>query len=173
MRKMLILVLLLAGAACTNNADDAGTVTTTSTPEGGGVQKCENRKLPAPAPETDTTKKPKVEVPAGAPPCTLAVQDIKVGTGAAAKAGGSVTVHYVGVSWSTKQQFDSSWDRGQPIPLSLNQVIPGWKEGIPGMKEGGRRRLIIPPAMGYADQGGPGIAPGETLFFIVDLVKAG
>lgn len=175
MRKLLMLgAALLTAAACANNADDSGTVTQASTPaaDQGGVQKCQQRTLPAPPRETDTSTKPKVVVPDGAPPCTLAVQDIKVGTGAAAKAGGSVTVNYVGVAWSTKEQFDSSWDAGKPVSFSLDQVIAGWREGIPGMREGGRRRLIIPANLAYAEQGGPGIAPGETLVFVVDLVKA-
>jgi peptidylprolyl isomerase len=173
MRKLLVLVALLL-AACGNGSTDTDTAIATSTPAatGGSAQKCEERTLPSPSPATDTTTKPKVEIPAGAPPCKLVIHDLKVGTGAEVKPGGSVTAHYVGVSWSTKEQFDSSWDRGQPIPFSLGGVIQGWQQGIPGMKEGGRRQLIIPPDLGYGDQSQPGIPAGETLVFVVDLVKA-
>ena len=175
MKKIVVLLAVLF-AACGNNTQTETVVpTSTPTPQAGGIQKCANRAIPAPPAATDTKTKPKVDIPDGPPPCTLVNQDIKVGTGATAKAGGTVTAHYVGVSWSTKQQFDSSWDRGEPTTFSLDQVVPGWREGIPGMKEGGRRRLIIPPALAYGVEGRPdsGIAGGETLVFIVDLVKAG
>jgi len=167
----------LVAVACGNNATKSGISSATSTPSpaaGAAIQKCENRTLPKPAAQTDTKTKPTVTVPDGAPPCKLVIQDIKIGTGAEANPSANVTVQYVGVSWSTKAQFDSSWDRGaQPVSFPLGQVIQGWQQGIPGMKEGGRRELIIPPDLGYGQSGGPGIAPGETLVFIVDLVKTG
>ena len=117
--------------------------------------------------------KPKVDIPAGAPPTELVREDIITGTGAEATRGKTVEVHYVGVSWSTKKQFDASWDRGETFdfPLGAGRVIRGWDEGVAGMRVGGRRRLTIPPAMGYGARGaGADIAPNETLVFIVDLL---
>jgi peptidylprolyl isomerase len=117
-------------------------------------------------------KKPKVTVPDGPPPKELETRDLKEGTGAAAKTGDTVTMDYVGVSYSTGEEFDSSFTSGQTIdvPLGEGQVIPGWDEGIVGMKVGGRRELIIPPGMAYGAQGRPGIKPNETLVFVVDLL---
>lgn len=117
--------------------------------------------------------KPSVDIPAGAPPTDLVREDLVVGTGAEATAGKTVEVHYVGVAWSTKKQFDASWDRGETFdfPLGNGRVIRGWDEGVAGMKVGGRRRLTIPPAMGYGARGAGGaIGPNETLVFIVDLI---
>jgi peptidylprolyl isomerase len=117
--------------------------------------------------------KPKVQIPSGPPPKQLETRDIKEGTGATAKAGDEVTMNYVGVSYSTKKQFDASFDRGEPFTFTLGQgaVIAGWDEGIVGMKVGGRRELIIPPDKGYGAAGqGPDIKPNETLVFVVDLV---
>ena len=117
--------------------------------------------------------KPKVEVPEGPPPLELQINDLKVGTGKEAMAGKSITVHYVGVSYSDKQQFDASWDSGTPFPFILGNgdVIPGWDQGLVGMKVGGRRQLIIPPALAYQEFGsGDRIKPNETLVFVVDLL---
>ena len=117
--------------------------------------------------------KPSVDIPAGAPPTEFAREDLVVGTGAEATPGKTVEVHYVGVAWSTKKQFDASWDRGETFdfPLGKGRVIRGWDEGVAGMKVGGRRRLTIPPAMGYGARGAGGaIGPNETLVFIVDLL---
>jgi peptidylprolyl isomerase len=117
--------------------------------------------------------KPDVTIPAGAPPDELKVEDLTVGTGAEATAGKTVDVHYVGVSWSTKQQFDASWDRGGTFSFQLGagRVIKGWDQGVAGMKVGGRRRLTIPARLGYGDRGaGADIKPGETLVFVVDLL---
>ena len=117
--------------------------------------------------------KPKVDIPAGAPPTELVREDLVAGTGAEATRGKTVEVHYVGVAWSTKKQFDASWDRGETFdfPLGAGRVIRGWDEGVAGMKVGGRRRLVIPPAMGYGARGAGGdIGPNETLVFIVDLL---
>ena len=118
--------------------------------------------------------KPDVTIPAGAPPDELKSEDLTVGTGAEATAGKTVDVHYVGVSWSTKQQFDASWDRGGAFSFQLGagRVIKGWDQGVAGMKVGGRRQLTIPPRLGYGDRGaGRDIKPGETLVFVVDLLK--
>ena len=117
--------------------------------------------------------KPAVEIPAGPPPGELVSEDLVAGTGAEATPGSTVEVHYVGVSWSTKKQFDASWDRGRPFdfPLGAGRVIRGWDEGVAGMRVGGRRRLTIPPALGYGSRGAGGaIGPNETLVFVVDLL---
>jgi peptidylprolyl isomerase len=104
---------------------------------------------------------------------SLTVKDLVVGTGQEAKAGDTVTAHYVGIGAITGQQFDSSWDRGQAAQFPLNQVIVGWQNGIPGMKVGGRRLLVIPGDQAYGAQppGGANIQPNETLVFVVDLVS--
>ena len=117
--------------------------------------------------------KPNVDIPAGAPPAVLVREDLVTGAGAEATPGKTVEVHYVGVAWSTKKQFDASWDRGETFdfPLGAGRVIRGWDEGVAGMRVGGRRRLTIPPAMGYGARGaGADIGPNETLVFIVDLL---
>jgi FKBP-type peptidyl-prolyl cis-trans isomerase len=117
--------------------------------------------------------KPKVEVPSGPPPKKLEIKDLEEGSGPAAKPGDEVTVQYVGVTYKTGKQFDASWDRGEPFTFELGsgEVIPGWEEGIKGMKPGGRRELIIPPELGYGYQRNGSIPPGSTLIFIVDLVS--
>ena len=119
------------------------------------------------------SEKPEVTVPDGPPPTDLVVEDLEVGDGAEAVPGTTCTMQYVGVAWSTQKQFDASWDRGQPFSFGLGQgqVISGWDRGVAGMKVGGRRRLTIPPAMGYGDRGAGGaIKGGETLVFVVDLL---
>jgi len=118
-------------------------------------------------------EKPLVDFPGGEPPAELQIRDIWVGEGAEAKPGQVVTVHYVGVAFSTGEEFDASWNRGEPFrfPLGGGRVIAGWDQGVAGMKVGGRRELIIPPHLGYGDRGAGGaIKPGETLIFVVDLL---
>ncbi|WP_098957986.1 FKBP-type peptidyl-prolyl cis-trans isomerase [Pseudonocardia sp. N23] len=120
-----------------------------------------------------TLQKPEVEPIDGEAPTDLRVTDITVGDGAEAKAGSFVSVHYVGVAHSTGEQFDASWDRRSTLdfPLGQGRVIAGWDQGVQGMKVGGRRRLEIPPHMGYGDAGAGGVIKGgETLIFVVDLV---
>ena len=117
--------------------------------------------------------KPKVTVPSGKPPTTLQKKDLLVGTGEEATPGKKVSVQYVGVAFSTKKQFDASWDRGMPYTFVLGErnVIKGWDQGVPGMKVGGRRQLVIPPDLAYGPNGSPPvIGPNETLVFVVDLV---
>lgn len=120
----------------------------------------------------NTDSKPQITVPDGPPPTELVVEDLIVGQGAEAAAGQTVTVDYVGVSWSTGQQFDASWDRNDTFefPLGAGMVIKGWDSGVAGMKVGGRRQLTIPPEMAYGAAGAGGaIGPNETLIFTVDL----
>jgi peptidylprolyl isomerase len=122
---------------------------------------------------TSAQGKPEVDHPGGEPPTELVVQDLTVGEGPEATPGSIVSVHYVGVSFSNGEQFDSSWDRGAPLdfPLGQGRVIPGWDNGVQGMRVGGRRQLVIPPDQAYGDRGAGGvIAPGETLIFVCDLV---
>ena len=117
--------------------------------------------------------KPTVTIPEGAPPTDLVIEDIEVGAGTEAVAGANVTVHYVGVAWSDQQQFDASWDRDEffEFPLGRGYVISGWDEGVQGMRVGGRRRITIPPHLGYGAAGAGGVIKGgETLVFVVDLV---
>jgi peptidylprolyl isomerase len=117
--------------------------------------------------------KPEVEPIDGPPPTDLVVEDITVGDGPEARAGQFVDVHYVGVAHSTGEEFDASWNRGGTFrfPLGGGQVIGGWDQGVVGMRVGGRRRLVIPPHLGYGDRGAGGvIKPGETLVFVVDLL---
>ncbi len=117
--------------------------------------------------------KPEIDFPGDEPPTELQVDDITVGDGAEATAGRGISAHYVGVSWSTGEEFDASWNRGSTLDFTVGvgQVIQGWDEGLQGMKVGGRRKITIPPHLGYGDQGaGDAIAPGETLIFVVDLM---
>jgi peptidylprolyl isomerase len=123
----------------------------------------------------DLKTKPQIPKPkATKPPKSLVVKDIVKGKGKTAKAGDTVTVQYVGVDYKTGEQFDASWDSGQPFQFQLGaqMVIPGWDQGVAGMKVGGRRELTIPPDLAYGPQGQPpAIAPNATLVFVVDLVS--
>jgi peptidylprolyl isomerase len=117
--------------------------------------------------------KPAVTIPDTEPPTELVIEDLVVGDGAEATAGHGVEVHYVGVAWSTSSQFDASWDRRSSFTFGLGggQVIAGWDQGVAGMRVGGRRRLTIPPHLGYGARGAGGvIKPNETLVFVVDLL---
>ncbi|MGW4029669.1 FKBP-type peptidyl-prolyl cis-trans isomerase [Streptomyces sp. NPDC004838] len=119
-------------------------------------------------------EKPEIDFPGGEPPKDLEIKDIWEGDGPEAKAGDMVSVHYVGVAFSTGEEFDASWNRGQPLKfqLGVGQVISGWDQGVQGMKVGGRRQLVIPAHLAYGDRGAGGrIKPGETLIFVCDLVS--
>ena len=119
------------------------------------------------------TDKPEIDFPEGPPPTDLQITDLTEGSGDEATAGKTVSVHYVGVAHSTGEEFDASYNRGAPLDfrLGVGQVISGWDQGVQGMKVGGRRRLVIPPHLGYGDRGAGGvIKPGETLIFVVDLL---
>jgi peptidylprolyl isomerase len=167
------LLFALFAASCGDDEEEAAapaeeTATATATPEPAGT-------VDVAAIGKDLDKKPKVAKPTGEPPAELQTTDIVKGKGKTAEAGNVVSVQYVGNSWSTGTQFDASWDRGgEPFqfPLGGGQVISGWDEGIVGMKEGGRRLLVIPPDLAYGAQSpSPDIGPNETLIFVVDLEK--
>jgi peptidylprolyl isomerase len=145
-------------AGATQAAITAATTTTTAT---------------TPKPPSPLSKKPVVSVPKGTPPSKLVTKDLVVGTGKTAQAGQTVTVNYVGVLYKTGKEFDSSWSRNQPssVPLTAGGVIQGWVQGIPGMKVGGRRELIIPAGLAYGKNGRPGIPPNSALVFVVDLLS--
>ncbi len=118
-------------------------------------------------------EKPEIDFPDSPPPSELEVTDLSTGEGAEATSGSTVVVHYVGVAHSTGEEFDASYNRGEPLSfrLGVGQVIQGWDQGVTGMKVGGRRKLVIPPQLAYGDRGAGGvIKPGETLIFVVDLV---
>jgi peptidylprolyl isomerase len=118
-------------------------------------------------------EKPEIDFPGGEPPADLEIKEIWEGDGPVAKAGDTVSVHYVGVAFSTGEEFDASWNRGTPLQfkLGVGQVIAGWDQGVQGMKVGGRRQLTIPSHLAYGDRGAGGsIKPGETLIFVCDLV---
>jgi peptidylprolyl isomerase len=120
-------------------------------------------------------QRPEIDFPGGTPPQDLEIVDEVVGDGTEARSGMTVSAHYVGVAFSTGEEFDASWNRGQPLDFRLGagQVIAGWDQGIQGMRVGGRRKITIPARLAYGDRGAGGaIKPGETLIFVVDLVDA-
>jgi peptidylprolyl isomerase len=167
------LLLTLFAAACGDDEQEAAAPpaeTATATPAPAGS-------VDAATISKDLSDKPNISKPAGEPPAKLQKTDIVKGKGKTAKAGDTVSVQYVGNSWSTGEQFDASWDRGgEPFqfPLGAGQVIPGWDQGVAGMKVGGRRLLVIPPDLAYGAQSpSPDIAPNETLVFVVDLKQVG
>jgi FKBP-type peptidyl-prolyl cis-trans isomerase len=138
-----------------------GASTTTTMAESAAGKPCVefSDTLPAGAPEVPITP--------GPPPTELVIEDLVEGTGEVIPAGATVTMDYIGVSCSTGKIFDASYKRGQPLEIGLNQVIPGWTDGVPGMKVGGTRLLIIPPDQGYGARGSTTIAPDETLYFVI------
>ncbi|MCO4236560.1 FKBP-type peptidyl-prolyl cis-trans isomerase [Pseudarthrobacter sp. MDT3-26] len=118
-------------------------------------------------------QKPEIDFPQGDVPTELVITDLIEGDGAQAKKGDTVSTHYVGVAWSTGEEFDASWGRGAPLDfrVGVGQVIQGWDQGLLGMKVGGRRRLEIPSELAYGSRGAGGaIGPNEALIFVVDLV---
>ncbi len=113
--------------------------------------------------------KPEIDFPGGPAPTDLAIRDIAVGDGTEAVPGATVEVHYVGVDFESGEEFDSSWNRGESISFPLQGLIQGWQDGIPGMKVGGRRELVIPPRLAYGESGGHRLA-GKSLIFVIDLI---
>jgi peptidylprolyl isomerase len=130
--------------------------------------------IATPKPPSPLAKKPVIAVPTGPAPKALVVKDLIKGTGPAAKKGSHLTVNYVGVLYKGGKEFDSSWKHSQTFPFTLGQgsVIPGWDQGLVGMKVGGRRELVIPAKLAYGASGTPGIPPNSPLVFVVDLLGA-
>ncbi len=167
---ILALCAVLAVAGC--GSDDSTTESTETTQATTTEAPPTESTAPKQAkPEAGKTK-PKVTVPSGPPPKQLEVKDIEEGNGATAKAGDVVSVEYVGVGYGSGEEFDASWGR-EPFTFQLGagMVIPGWDQGVEGMKVGGRRELIIPPELAYGETGSPpAIGPNETLIFVIDLL---
>jgi peptidylprolyl isomerase len=161
-----LLLLLLLGACGDDDGKPAAKTTQAKTDE-----------EPSPSAQRkalkDTSTKPEIPKPTGSPPRRLVKEDIVKGKGPAAKPGDTLTVQYVGVTFSTGAEFDASWDTGQPfdVPLGAGRVIQGWDKGLVGIRKGGRRMLTIPPELAYGTDGyPPTIGPNETLVFVVDAV---
>ncbi|KLN36751.1 FKBP-type peptidyl-prolyl cis-trans isomerase [Cellulosimicrobium cellulans] len=114
--------------------------------------------------------RPEVDAPEGPAPTELVVEDITVGDGPEATPGATVNVHYLGVEYETGEEFDASWNRGESINFPLRSLIAGWQQGIPGMKVGGRRKLVVPPELAYGPAGGGHRLSGKTLIFVIDLL---
>jgi peptidylprolyl isomerase len=172
-RTLLPVTLALVAIGLAGCSSSSSPTTTSST--GTSTPAATIMAIAAPSPAGTLGTKPTITFPPGPPPTQLESADLIKGTGAAAKTGDTVSVQYVGDSYSAKAQFDASWDRGQPYSFTIGQgVIAGWSEGVVGMLVGGRRELIIPPSLGYRDQApGPGIASNDTLIFIIDLTAIG
>lgn len=114
-------------------------------------------------------EKPEIDFVGGDAPAELVIEDLVIGDGAEAVPGARVLVHYVGVDFDSGEQFDASWDRGEPIEFPLRGLIQGWQDGIPGMRVGGRRQLVVPPALAYGESGSHRLS-GHTLIFVIDLL---
>ncbi len=183
----LSLVALGAAALIAGCGSSGGSSTITVGNENKSDEALASKSAPTSSTSTSTTaaaktptsgplsKEPHVIPPSGPPPTKLVTKEIITGTGAEAKTGSAVAVNYVGALYKTGKVFDASWKRNEPFPFTLGkgQVIPGWEQGVVGMKVGGRRELIIPAALGYGAKGAPPkIPPNETLVFIVDLLSA-
>jgi peptidylprolyl isomerase len=167
-------VVVLALAACGDDDEGGGDTGGGSADTAQQDTATETSPADAAAALKDTSTRPVIPKPTGAPPRKLVVEDIVKGKGAAAKAGNTVVVHYVGMNFSNGEEFDASWDSGQPFPVQLGagQVIVGWDKGLVGIRAGGRRMLTIPPEMGYGAEGyPPDIPPNETLVFVIDAVS--
>lgn len=167
--------LILIGFACTALAV-AGCGDDDSSNDSAGSTDSAAAEAPESSDDASSRSKPKVTVPSGAPPKQLEVTDLIEGTGTEAKSGDKVTVQYVGVNFKNGQEFDSSWSRSEPFSFTLGagEVIPGWDQGVEGMKVGGQRQLIIPPELAYGEAGAPpAIGPNETLVFVIDLLEVG
>jgi peptidylprolyl isomerase len=120
---------------------------------------------------TNMGEAPTIGAPSGTPPTTLESKDIVVGTGAEVAATSTITFHYTLMTWSNGALIESSWNSGSPATYPLAELIVGWQQGIPGMKVGGRRLLVVPPDLGYGAQGSGPVGPNETLIFVMDIVS--
>jgi peptidylprolyl isomerase len=183
----LTLVALGAGALIAGCGSSGGSSTITVGAENKADESLASSSAPTSSTSTSTTaasktpasgplsKEPHVIPPGGAAPTKLVTKEIITGTGAEAKVGNAVSVNYVGALYHGGKVFDASWKRNEPFPFTLGkgQVIPGWEQGVPGMKVGGRRELIIPAALAYGAKGSPpAIPPNEPLVFVIDLLSA-
>ena len=172
-----ILALAVFAAGCGSDGAsvsdiDTATAPTESTTATSSEEDSSSGKTVQPKVSGSLSSKPKISDASGDPPTKLIEKDIKVGSGPAAKSGDDVTVNYVGQNWSNNEEFDTSWGKKAfEFTLGEGGVIKGWDEGVVGMKEGGRRLLIIPPELGYGAQGQGSIPANETLVFVVDLVS--
>ncbi len=170
MKRLILLVfacvaLVIAGCGDDDSSNDSAGSTDSAAAE-----------APESSGDASDRSKPKVTVPSGAPPQQLEETNLIEGTGAEAKSGDKVTVQYVGVGYDSGKEFDASWNRGEPFSFTLgaSEVIPGWDQGVEGMKVGGQRELVIPPELAYGETGAPpAIGPNETLVFVIDLLEVG
>lgn len=178
-----VLVIAIVGAAAFSSGGTSSSTTTTVDPNASLVNDSTTTTTEVALPSvagmpcvavTDPLPAgaPDVPVQVGPPPTDLIKEDLKAGDGAEVTAANTLSVNYIGVSCSTGKIFDSSYSRGQPASFPLANVIVGWQQGLTGMKVGGSRLLGIPPALAYGTQGRPGIAPDETLWFVVDVLSA-
>lgn len=167
LRPVAVLAALLALAAC-GETDVAAPGTEDQTAEEGDVTQQGDDGVEVTG---DLGTKPQITTAGGEPPAELVIRDLVEGDGAAVEPGATVTIDYVGVVYDGGQEFDSSWDRGEPAMFPLGNLIGGWQEGIPGMQAGGRRLLVIPPELAYGDAPPPGIPAGATLAFVIDLIS--
>jgi peptidylprolyl isomerase len=169
---LVALVVALGLGACGGDDEEAEPASTQA-----GAERTETTETsPAAQREAleDTSTKPVIPRPSGSPPRRLRKEDIVRGKGPPAKPGDNLTVHYAGVTFSAGEEFDASWNGGQPFtfPLGGGRVIEGWDKGLVGMRRGGRRMLTIPPEQAYGTQGfPPAIGPNETLVFVIDLLE--
>jgi peptidylprolyl isomerase len=168
--------ICLAIAGCGGSSSSSSGSAITVGAENSTVEKEILKSSTASTPKTPTSgplsKEPAVTVPSGPAPAKLVIKDLIKGTGAAAKLGDSITVNYVGYLYKNGKVFDASWKRGEPSTFTLEtgSLITGWTEGIPGMKVGGRRELIIPAALAYGAKGTNGIPANSPLVFVIDLL---
>jgi len=157
---------VLLGACGSSSPASTTTVASSTTPTGPGPAN-----PPAVSGATDLHGKPGIGAGSSPAPTSLETKDLVVGSGTVAAATSTVEVQYVGADYANGKDFDSSWQRGQPSTFPLNEVVPGFSQGIVGMKVGGRREIVIPPALGYGAAGrAPAVGPDETLVFVVDLL---
>jgi len=171
---LIAVVAILGLAACGGDDDDAGDRASSAETATRETQTTATSPAEAEKELEDTSKRPVIPKPTGTPQRRLVKEDIVKGKGRGAKPGDVVVVNYVGMNFSNGQEFDASWDRGEPFPVQLGagNVIPGWEKGLIGIKKGGRRKLTIPPELGYGAEGSPpAIPPNETLIFVIDVVS--
>ncbi len=165
-----LVILLSKGSGTATDSASSTTAPSTTTPVTTVPLRSAAGKPCVPLVDLPPSSAPTVDIPVGTPPTTLQITDIKEGTGPAVTATDKVTVNYIGVACSSGAIFDESYTAGKPVTFGLNQVIPGWTQGLQGMKAGGVRELVIPPSLGYGASGqGAKIAPDETLIFVVEL----